>query len=314
MPGWIAEGMANGTLEAIGGVIRQVDGKQVVMWLRPGLEETIKTSAPLLGPLAGLSGGAALSLATTAGFGIAALAGFAVLKRQVNQVTAKLDTISAGQGRLQDGVTELLDDSFARARHAVETALETIAMEEERRAFDMLQQPIVVLRENSRYFATKMDGILRKQTALCYAPLFVEFAKLFVLTAQAKARALIRYQGLAMAEREIQSDQEKYAEMYQRFLRPLAAPEAHLEHFVLMTELQDFEMRRSLPQLPRPEAVNFLSSPGLPHDADMLRALLDLMIARAGEPTAGIIPASAAPEGWVPEPVLVQAAQQEARR
>ncbi len=314
MPPWIAEGIANGTMEAIGGVVRNIDTKQVVMWLRPGLEETAKAAAPLLGPLGGLTGTAALSLVGTAGLGVVAFAGFAVLKGQLAKVDSKLDDLKKGQGRLQDGMNELLEDAFAKALQETETAVETIAMEEERRAFDKLQAPIMMLREKGKFFAHKMEGVLKQETPLARATLFAELAKLFVLAAQAKGRALMRYDSLAAAQRELQSDQERYAKLRQRFLEPLAAPAQHLEHFARLTAEHDSDMRLTLPHLPRAEALNFVNLPGLPDNPEMLSQLLDLLIARPGEPVAGIVVASEAPAGWMPEPVMLEAAPQQAHR
>jgi hypothetical protein len=36
IPDWIGSGLASGTYERVGGVIRQVGNKQVVAWLREG--------------------------------------------------------------------------------------------------------------------------------------------------------------------------------------------------------------------------------------------------------------------------------------
>lgn len=105
------------------------------MWLRPGPEGAAKITAPLGAPLSGLGLGAALPMVAGAAFGLIAMAGFMVIRQQLDRITTSLGVIKAGHDRLQDGVSELLDDAFDRSRHAVETALETIDMEEQRRAF-----------------------------------------------------------------------------------------------------------------------------------------------------------------------------------
>lgn len=301
MPEWVAQGIAEGIYEVVGGVVRRVDGKQVVLWLRPAMDAVGTPGLPALRPLGMLGGGAALSLATTAGVAIIALAGFAYIAHQNRQARRRLDEIIANLGLVNAGLNTLLAAKFARVQHDVEVAFETIQMEEDRAGFDALQAPITDLRKAQKFYAGQMRRLLDEPTPLAFAPTFVELASLFVLAAQAKLRALTLYAGEAAAETDATDDQATFAALRTAYLRPLAEPEAFLAHFAQLTEQQDAEMRQHLPLLPRPEALEFIRMSGLSRDPVLLKALRDVATPRAGEPAAGIIPAGMAPPGWAPE-------------
>lgn len=314
MPAWIAKGIADGTMEIVGGVVRRVDGKQVVMWLRAGAEGASMVGAPLLRPLGALGAGAALSAVAVVGVGIVVVGGFMLMKHYYDASVRRLEAIMARQDQLLDGINELRAEVMDRSRHAVATALETIRMEEERGAFDALQQPISVLRENGKIYISRMERLIAQQTPLAVAPFFVEFATLFAVIAQAKARALTLYQGIEAAEREAIADQAAYAQLWRRFMSRLQNPADHLPEFARLTEKQDADMRECLPRLPRPENLEYIRLPGLTRDPILLKALLDVMVARADEPTAGIIPVGAAPDGWTPASEQAPALQSGAQR
>ncbi|MFM7787907.1 MAG: hypothetical protein ACKO90_06975, partial [Microcystis panniformis] len=55
MPAHILEGLLNGTLERVGGVVRDASTKQVVMWLRDTATNTISTAGiPSFDPVTGV--------------------------------------------------------------------------------------------------------------------------------------------------------------------------------------------------------------------------------------------------------------------
>jgi hypothetical protein len=301
MPDWIAEGLAKGVYEAVGGVIRMVDGKKVVLWLRPALDDGIKQGigASIL-PLGKLGAGAALSLAATATVGIMVVAGFAYMAYRHKQVEKRLDDIISRLDAIRTTVDDILANQIARARHEVQAALDTIATEEDQGNFDSLQGPILILRTNCRFYAEQMDRLLTRPVPLSSAPLFVEFAELFTVIAQAKARVLLLYAGEEAAEAEAEADRRIYAGLRDRFLAPLRDPDTHLGDFVQLTEEQDAAMRQYLPALPRPEALECVRMPGLTRDPVLLRALRDVATPRPGQPAAGIIPRDMAPPGWEP--------------
>ncbi len=174
-------------------------------------------------------------------------------------------------------------------------------MEEDRAGFDALQTPITDLRKAQKFYAEQMRRLLNGPTPLAFAPTFVELGTLFVVAAQAKVRALMLYAGEAAAEADAADDKATFAMLRAAYLAPLAAPEAHLAQFAVLTEQQDAEMRQHLPLLPRPEALEFIRMPGMTRDPVLLKALREVATPRPGEPTAGVIPAEMAPAGWAPD-------------
>ena len=241
MPDWIAKGIAEGAYEVVGGVVRRVDGKQVVLWLRPAMDAAGKLGVTRLAPLGLLGGGAALSLAATAGVAIIAVAGFAYIAHQNRQAERRLDEIIANLDWVKAGLDTLVANDFARTRHEVEVALQTIQMEEDRAGFDALQAPITDLRKAQKFYAGQMRRLLNGPTPLAFAPTFVELGTLFVIASQAKLRALTLYAGEVAAEADATDDQATFAALRKAYMAPLADPEAHLAQFALLTEQQDAE-------------------------------------------------------------------------
>jgi len=247
-----------------------------------------------------MGGGAALSMALTVGVGIIAVAGFTLMARQHGQTIGRLDRILAQLQAVKVGLDLLIGQRYQDARHAVQTALQTLDTEEERGDFDKFQAPLAELRRNEKFYADQMTRLLASNMALAYSAVFVECASLFQVISQAKQRALILYVGEAAAEAEALADQQVYEPLRNRFLDRFWKPKEHLAEITSLTEEQDVTMRQFLPLLPRPEALDFLRVPGLTRDPVRLKALRQVAAPRAGSPTVGIIPVEMAPKGWKP--------------
>lgn len=302
MPAWIAEGIANGTYEVVGGVVRMMDGKQVVMWLRPALEEAASAGTSLV-PLAGLPAGAALSLAATAGVAVIAVAGFAYLAHRQAQTDKRLDRIIADIAVLREGINRIITNQVEQVRHKMEAAIDQLRVEEEQGRFDTFQGPVTTLRECEKFYQAQLKHILAEKCPLALSPLFLEFARLHRLAAQAKARGLALYlPDWDVADAEAANDRQAYTAARDALLAPLRDPARHLASFVQLKEEEDAWMREALPALPLPESYLLPRIEGLTRDPMLLRKLNEVAAPRPGERVAGVIPASMAPTGWVPEP------------
>jgi hypothetical protein len=107
VPALVAQGLMNGSLERVGGVVRDSSNKQVVMWLQEGGSEVSKAlSQP---PLAG--GAKALAMANpllaTANLGVS-VAGFALVLQQLNRISDQIRSVEAKVDR----VNRKLDDGW----------------------------------------------------------------------------------------------------------------------------------------------------------------------------------------------------------
>ena len=108
VPARIVQGLANGTLERVGGVVRDASSKEVVMWLRDGTEASKVLSQP---PLPNLPLGQAAQLANPLLGGLnlgVSVAGFAVVITQLNQIS---DQIRKMEAKI-DRVSMKLDDQI----------------------------------------------------------------------------------------------------------------------------------------------------------------------------------------------------------
>jgi hypothetical protein len=123
VPALIAQGLLNGSLERVGGVVRDSSSKQVVMWLQEGGSEVSKALAKP--PFAG--GGSALAAANpylaAVDIGVS-VAGFAMVLQQLNRISdqirameAKVDRISY---KLDDQALAQLKAGINACRNAVE--------------------------------------------------------------------------------------------------------------------------------------------------------------------------------------------------
>lgn len=301
MPEWIAEGIRTNLYEVVGGVVRLVEGKQVVMWLRPAFEEIAKVGVGTA-PLGLLPAGAALSLAVTASVAVIAVAGFAYLAHRHTQTERRLDRIMDEIGLLRLGIDTVIANQVDEVQHKMEAAIETLRIEEEQGRFDAFQPPLMALRECGKFYMAQIERLLRHDCPLAVSPVFLELARLHLLASQAKARGSVLYlSDWSEAEAEAARDQQAFAASRTMLLAPLRDPSRHLTTFVQLTEEEDARMREALPALHRPESYLLPRIEGLTRDPALLRALNAVAAPRAGEPVAGIIPASMAPAGWVPE-------------
>jgi len=106
IPAQVANGLLNGTLERVGGVVRDSSTKQVVMWLQEGGSGVSKALAQP--PLAGLGGIAqANPLLSAANLGVSVV-GFALVLQQLNRISEQIKSVEAKVDR----INHKLDDGW----------------------------------------------------------------------------------------------------------------------------------------------------------------------------------------------------------
>ena len=93
VPEHIVQGLSNGTYERVGGVVREVESKQVVAWLREAYETGEPGSSNILSPFSVSAVSSTLNLAvSTMGF-IIVLKRLGIIKQQLEQAQEVLRTI-----------------------------------------------------------------------------------------------------------------------------------------------------------------------------------------------------------------------------
>lgn len=300
MPSWIAKGIKSGTMEAVGGVIRETEGKKpVVMWLRPALD-TGKAAAAVAPRLPFLAGGAALATAATVAGSAITVVAFALLSKQISRVEArledalaKLDAIKADTGWLKRQLVLNHRAKLAAALFAADTMEAT-------GNFDDLTGPLETFHAAQAFYRQQMGDILADECPLALAPAFAEFANLYVLATGAKARALTLLRGEADTAGEIASDAASYASLRERLLAPLENPEKNLGQLVLLTDDAEAAMMESLPFVPAAAAAEYMPLAGLRRDRDTLAEMRDASTAKPGDPGGAVVVNAMAPPGWQP--------------
>ena len=303
MPSWVAEGIATGIMEVVGGVVRRVDGKQIVMWLRPALGEAGRIGATV-GPRLGLlAGGAALASAASGLCLVVSVVGFAMLSQQIGRIEGRLDQALDKLDEIKKDMAWLKRAVYLDHRAKLDAALHVADAMEATGNFDGLAAPLGDLYVVQSFFRQQLQDLLAEPCPLALAPAFVEIANLYVLATGAKARALTLLRGEAEAARQIGADAAVYSDLRQRLLAPLDDPDEGLGQFVLLTEEREAAVHESLPFLPAAAAAEYMPLPGLQRDPLALAEMRDASASRSGEPVAAVVVSAMAPPGWQPDMV-----------
>jgi hypothetical protein len=196
VPARIALGLANGTLERVGGVVRDASSKEVVMWLRDGTEASKVLSQP---PLPNLPLGQAAQLANpllgALNLGVS-VAGFAVVVTQLNQIS---DQIRKMEAKI-DRVSMKLDDQILAKLKAGITACMNAAdlINPDLRQLQA-SQAITTLHEARQYFnqqvirsASEAEAASVEYIAMAFTALMAEAQTYIQIDESKKAARVIR--------------------------------------------------------------------------------------------------------------------------
>ncbi len=148
VPQKVAQGLSNGSLERVGGVVRDSSSKQIVMWLQDGGSEVSKVLANP--PLAG--GANALAMATpmlaTANLGVS-VAGFAMVIHLLNRISDQIRAVEAKVDRISD---KLDDQSLAQLKAGINACQDAVELQDPNLRFQMAGQALTTLHTARQYF------------------------------------------------------------------------------------------------------------------------------------------------------------------
>ena len=147
VPALVAQGLMNGSLERVGGVVRDSSSKQVVMWLQEGGSEVSK--ALVQPPLAGVQAlAAASSLLSAANLGVS-VAGFAVVLQQLNRISEQIKAVEAKVDR----ANHKLDDGWlAKLKAGINACQNAVELQNPSLRIKMAGDAINLLHEARHYF------------------------------------------------------------------------------------------------------------------------------------------------------------------
>lgn len=186
MPSWIERGVANGTYELVGGVVRRADTKQVVAWLREaGAGQQVSTGVLNLLP----SVGAAASILN---LGVTTM-GFAVVLQRLHGLEQRL---LAAQAILQQ-IDQKLDIGFyANFRAALDLAVNAFMMTsgENRKASAL--QAINRFAEARHHYTALADAELERRSQV-----IDEYLSTLALAYVAEARCYLELEERDTAQR-----------------------------------------------------------------------------------------------------------------
>ncbi len=198
VPKQVADGLLNGSLERVGGVVRDSSSKQVVMWLQEGGSQVSKTLANP--PLAGR--GDALAMANpflaTANLGVS-LAGFAMVLQQLQGIS---DQIRAVEAKLDQISHKLDDQALAQLKAGINACQNAVELQDPNLRIKMSGQALTTLHAARQYFnqqvirsASKAEATSAEYVGLAFVALAAEVQTYLQMDEGRKAARILK-QGL----------------------------------------------------------------------------------------------------------------------
>lgn len=148
VPVLVAQGLMNGSLERVGGVVRDSSSKQVVMWLQEGGSEVSNSLAnpPLAGGANALA--AANPLLATANLGVS-VAGFAMVLQQLNRISDQIRAVEAKVHRISH---KLDDQALAQLKAGINACQNAVELNDPTLRIQMAGQALTTLHAARQFF------------------------------------------------------------------------------------------------------------------------------------------------------------------
>lgn len=148
VPALVAQGLMNGSLERVGGVVRDSSSKQVVMWLQEGGSEVSKALAnpPMAGGANALA--AANPLLATANLGVS-VAGFAMVLQQLNRISDQIRAVEAKVDRISH---KLDDQALAQLKAGINACQNAVELNDPTLQIQMAGQALTTLHAARQFF------------------------------------------------------------------------------------------------------------------------------------------------------------------
>ena len=177
VPALVAQGLMNGSLERVGGVVRDSSSKQVVMWLQEGGSDVSKAlvNPPLAGGANALA--AANPLLATANLGVS-MAGFAMVLQQLNRISDQIRTVEAKVDRISH---KLDDQALAQLKAGINACQNAVELNDPTLRIQMAGQALTTLHAARQFFnqqvvrsAGKAEAFSAEYVGLAFVALAAE--------------------------------------------------------------------------------------------------------------------------------------------
>lgn len=198
IPPKIAEGLANGTLERIGGVVREVSSKRVVAWLReiPGASNKVEQIIQINTAIS------VLTLGTT-------VAGFAIIHQRLDNIEACLKDM---QETLNEIDQKLNLSFYAQFRAALDIAAKAFKMSDIENRKSLVFQAIQSFAQSEHIYTKYIDQEIRLQGRSVYE--YLSTLALIYLTETRCYLELGEYSSAMERLKEGYSRLENYTRLY----------------------------------------------------------------------------------------------------
>ena len=230
VPIQVAQGLMNGSLERIGGVVRDSSSKQVVMWLQEGGSQASKALAnpPLVGVRALAT---ASSLLSAANLGVS-VAGFALVLQQLNRISDQIKSVEAKVDRanqkLDDGWLAKLKAGINACQNSVELQNPTLRIQMSGDAINMLHEARHYFNQQAIRSSSKAEAASADYVGLAFVALAAEVQAYLQLDEGEKAARTLR-QGLDDLRPGLTQLMNAVLECSCHYMRPEFAGEVDLE-------------------------------------------------------------------------------------
>jgi len=190
VPAQVAHSLQSGSLERVGGVVRDSSSKQVVMWLQEGGSEVSKalSNPPMAGGANALA--AANPLLATANLGVS-VAGFAMVLQQLNRISDQIQTVEAKVDRISH---KLDDQALAQLKAGINACQNAVELNDPTLRIQMAGQALTTLHAARQFFnqqvvrsAGKAEASSAEYVGLAFVALAAEVQTYLQLDEGAKA-------------------------------------------------------------------------------------------------------------------------------
>lgn len=218
VPTEFTEGLANGTLERIGGVIREASNKKVVAWLREIPDSNLR---PVLVKhlLQINTATSALTLGTT-------VAGFAVINQRLNDIDWRLRDMQKTLNKIDQKIDL---QAYAKFRGALDLAKKAFAMSDEQNRRDVAIQVLKSFSESEYTYVRYLSEALQNEERAIH-----EYLTILALIYLTETRCYLELEEYTMALERLQEGCSKLRKFTKAYIEILftSNPAAYITPFL----------------------------------------------------------------------------------
>jgi hypothetical protein len=234
VPALVAQGLMNGSLERVGGVVRNASSKQVVMWLQEGGSEISRSlGTPQLAGGA-RAAAAANPLLSAANLGVS-VAGFALVLQNLNRISDQIRILEAKIDRISH---KLDDAALAKLKAGINACQNAVDTEDPSHRYQLTNQAVNTLHEARQYFNQQVarsagmgEATSADYVAMAFLGLAAEVQALLQLDDAEKAARTLR-QGLDEVRPGLTQLMNKVLDCSCHYLKPEFSGEVDLDLMV----------------------------------------------------------------------------------